>query len=52
MNRKNVLSNLFWRFAERFGSQLVTFAVTIVLARLLDPNLHGTIVEVTGHHTI
>lgn len=52
MNRNNVISNLFWRFAERFGAQLVTFAVTIVLARLLDPSLHGTIVEVTAITTI
>jgi len=48
MNRSKVISNLFWRFAERFGAQLVTFAVTIVLARLLDPSLHGTIVQVTA----
>ena len=52
MDRSNVISNLFWRFAERFGAQLVTFAVTIVLARLLDPALHGTIVEVTAITTI
>ena len=52
MNRNKVISNLFWRFAERFGAQLVTFAVTIVLARLLDPSLHGTIVEVTAITTI
>ena len=48
MERSKVISNLFWRFAERFGAQLVTFAVTIVLARLLDPSLHGSIVEVTA----
>ena len=52
MDRSKVISNLFWRFAERFGAQLVTFAVTIVLARLLDPALHGTIVEVTAITTI
>ncbi len=52
MNRSKVISNLFWRFAERFGAQLVTFAVTIVLARLLDPSLHGTIVELTAITTI
>ena len=52
MNRSKVISNLIWRFAERFGAQLMTFAVTIVLARLLDPALHGTIVEVTAVTTI
>ena len=52
MERSKVISNLFWRFAERFGAQMVTFAVTIVLARLLDPALHGAIVEVTAITTI
>lgn len=40
-NKLKVFSNLFWRFFERCGAQLVSFAVTIVLARLLDPELYG-----------
>lgn len=47
MNQKKVLSNLLWRFAERCGAQGVTFIVSIVLARLLDPNIYGTIVLIT-----
>lgn len=46
MNEKNsinVINNFFWRFAERTGSQLVTFVVSIILARLLLPEYYGTI---------
>lgn len=52
-NKKNiVLSNLAWRFAERCGAQLVTFIVSIVLARILDPSTYGTIALVTIFTTI
>ncbi|MDD6309361.1 MAG: oligosaccharide flippase family protein, partial [Clostridia bacterium] len=37
------ISNLIWRFLERCGAQGVTFIVSIVLARLLDPSVYGTI---------
>lgn len=43
MNNKTVLSNLFWRFAERCGAQIIQFVVQIVLARLLAPEAYGTI---------
>ncbi|MFR3431482.1 MAG: oligosaccharide flippase family protein [Holdemanella porci] len=41
-----------WRFAERCGAQLVTFIVSIVLARILSPNDYGTIALVTVFITI
>lgn len=47
MREKNVIKNFFWRFAERCGAQLVTFIVSIVLARILDPKDYGTIALVT-----
>lgn len=50
--RKSVLSNFLWRFAERCGAQLVTFIVSIVLARLLTPDDYGTIALVTVFTTI
>ena len=40
-NKLKVFSNLFWRFFERCGAQLVSFVVTIVLARVLAPELYG-----------
>ncbi len=47
-----VFSNFIWRFAERCGAQLVTFIVSIVLARILTPSDYGTIVLVTVFTTI
>ena len=43
VSRNKVLSNLLWRFLERCGAQGVTFIVSLVLARLLDPAIYGTI---------
>lgn len=43
----SITSNIFWRFAERSGAQLVTFIVQIVLARLLDPEAYGTVALIT-----
>lgn len=50
--RKSVTSNLLWRFLERCGAQGVTFIVSIVLARLLEPNVYGIVALVTVFTTI
>ena len=47
MNRKVVISSLFWRFAERCGAQGVSFIVGLVLARLLAPEDYGLIAIVS-----
>lgn len=47
INTKSVFTGLFWRFAERCGAQGVSFAVSIILARLLAPEVYGTIALVT-----
>lgn len=47
INSKKVATNLIWRFLERTGAQGVTFVVSIILARLLDPNTYGTVAIVT-----
>ena len=52
MENKKVLNNFIWRFMERIGAQGVTFVVSIVLARLLDPSLYGTVALVTVFTTI
>ena len=52
MDRKNVMSNFIWRFLERCGAQGVTFVVSVVLARLLDPSVYGTVALVTIFTTI
>ena len=46
-SRKNVLSNLVWRFLERSGSQVIQFVVSIVLAQLLTPEDYGIIGLIT-----
>ena len=38
-----VITNFLWRFLERVGAQGVEFVVSIVLARLLAPELFGQI---------
>ena len=52
MSNKSVFSNFIWRFAERCGAQLVTFIVSIVLARILMPEDYGTVALVTVFTTI
>lgn len=51
-NKNNVIVNFMWRFLERCGAQGVTFVVSIVLARVLDPGVYGTIALVTIFITI
>ncbi len=45
--RTKVVSNLLWRLAERIGAKAVEFVVSIVLARILDPEHYGSIALVT-----
>lgn len=40
---EKVLSNLIWRFAERCGAQVVQFIVSVILARLLQPEDFGMV---------
>lgn len=52
MENKNILSNFIWRFAERCGAQLVMFVVSVVLARILEPEAYGIIALLTVFTTI
>lgn len=47
MMGKSTFNNFLWRFLERCGAQIVTLIVSIVLARLLDPEVYGTVAIVT-----
>lgn len=38
-----VINNLIWKFSERICVQLVSFIISIILARLLSPNDYGAI---------
>ncbi|MBR4624214.1 MAG: lipopolysaccharide biosynthesis protein, partial [Alphaproteobacteria bacterium] len=44
---KTVTTNFFWRFFERCGAQFVSFFVSIILARLLEPAVYGEIALIT-----
>lgn len=52
MKKEKVITNLIWRFAERCGAQSVAFIVSVVLARILEPNAYGTIALITVFTTI
>ncbi len=46
--KSSVLMSFIWRFAERCGSQGVSFVISIILARLLAPEVYGRIALVTA----
>lgn len=47
VDRGNVIGGMVWVFGERILAQLVSMLITIVLARLLDPEHYGVISIVT-----
>lgn len=47
IDKKIVTSNLFWRLFERFGVYIISFIISVVLARLLDPKVYGTVALMT-----
>ena len=52
MNNKIIFINFTWRFLERSSAQIVTFIVSIILARILEPEDYGTIALITVFTTI
>lgn len=50
--KENTIKNFIWRFAERCGAQGISFIVSIVLARLLLPEIYGTVALITVFTTI
>ena len=44
--RDQVFSGMFWKFAERISAQLVSFVVSVVLARILLPEAYGVVAMV------
>ena len=43
MKKNGIVSGIFWSFGERIVAQLVSFAVSIILARILTPDDYGVI---------
>ena len=50
--RQTVTKNFFWRFLERCGAQLVAFIVSLILSRILEPRLYGTVALISAITTI
>ena len=46
--KQSVITNFIWRLLERGGTYVVNFVVSVILARLLDPSLYGSIALVTA----
>lgn len=52
INNKTVFKNLIWRFAERIGAQGVALVVSIILARILEPEVYGQIALISVFQVI
>lgn len=50
--KEKVMSNFIWRLGERYFAQIVQFIVSIVLARILMPEVYGTVALITVFITI
>ena len=46
--KQSVITNFFWRLMERGGTYVMNFIVSVILARLLEPSLYGSIALVTA----
>ena len=50
--KNKTISGIFWKFGERITAQLITFVVSIILARLIMPEDYGIIALVTVFITL
>lgn len=50
--KSKAMGNMIWRFAERCGAQGVAFVVSLILARMLNPEVYGTVALLTVFTTI
>ncbi len=50
--KSRTMGNMIWRFAERCGAQGVAFVVSLILARMLNPEVYGTVALLTVFTTI
>ena len=45
--QSQVIHGVFWRFSEQFGTQIISFVVSVLLARILGPEEFGTVALLT-----
>lgn len=46
-SQRAVLSGFFWKFSERILAQVISFVVSVVLARIMLPDQYGVVAMVT-----
>lgn len=46
-SRGTIIKSFLWKLLEKSGSQVISFIVSIILARLLEPNDYGIIAIIT-----
>ena len=44
--RKKVFAGFFWKFSERISGQLISFVISVILARILMPEDYGAVAMV------
>lgn len=47
MKNKHVVVNFLWKFMEKGCAQVVSFIISLLLARLIDPSAYGTLALAT-----
>ena len=52
INNRIVFNNLIWRFAERIGAKGISLLVSIILARILEPQAYGKVALLSVFLTI
>lgn len=52
VGKSTIIKNLIWKFSERFTAQIVSFLVSLFLARLLMPEDYGLVALITVFITI
>lgn len=48
IDKKLLTSNMLWRFADKWGSQFVSFVIGIVISRILEPEAYGIVAIVNS----
>ena len=44
-----VINNIAWRFAEKFCCQIISFVVSTIIARMMDPDSYGVVAIVNTY---
>lgn len=48
ISNKTVISGLAWRFAEKTSIQIVSFAISVIIARMIEPEAYGVVAIVNA----